>query len=282
VTLIDLLRAAAIIVGLLAWPVTRAAAQPRPLPIESVAVAGAGNVSLETSLDYMRNTQFTLSGLKGNLWRFGLLRLEVGLSSIADFEISGGLRDHLAITASEPAVLSNVLRLADPTSTGAFDDLIVGTKVQVVREQVGRIGLAVQMATRLPNAKHPSGLGQDTTDFYSRLIIGRSTPALQLTGNIGFGILADPLLATRHLPSLLYNASISRPVTLHASLIAAVDGRTGPEEPGLESRGIGRLGMAWRRGPTRIELDGTIGLSRRDGTVGFAVTTGFIFHAFVP
>jgi len=247
-----------------------------------VAVTGAGNVSLETSLDYGRNTQFTLSGLEGNLWRFGLLRLDVGLSAIADFEISGGLRDHLAITASRPAVLSNALRLPNPRSTGAFDDMIVGIKVQVLSEQEGRPGVALQMATRLPNAKHPSGLGQDTTDFYSRLVIGRSTRMLQMTGNIGFGILADPRVATRHLPSLLYNASITRLVAPHASLIAAVDGRTGPEEPGLESRGISRIGMAWMRGPTRIELDGTMGLTCRDGTVGFAVTAGFTFHAFVP
>jgi hypothetical protein len=256
-----------------------AGAQQRPIPIEAIEGAGAGNVTLQTSVDYTRDARFTLSGLEGNLWRVGLFRIDVGLSSIADFEISGGPRDHLQILSKTPAVLSGRLRLTNPTSTGAFDDFIVGTKIRLLGERSGMPGVAFRVATRLPNAKHPSGLGQDTTDFYSSLLVGQSVSATHITGNVGVGVLGDPLRGNRHVESLLYGVELTRQV-VHAALVAGIDGRTGPMQPGLESRAIGRAGAVWRRGPAHLELDGTMGLTTRDGNVGVALTAGFTFHAF--
>jgi hypothetical protein len=258
-----------------------ASAQPRPVPIEIVEGAGAGNVTLETSVDYTHDAQFTLSGLEGNLWRIALFRIDVGLSSIGDFEISGGFRDHLQILSKTPAALSGRLRLTNPTSTGAFDDFIVGTKIRVLRERSGMPGVAFRVATRLPNAKHPSGLGQNATDFYSSLLVSQSISTTHITGNVGVGVLGDPLRGNRHVESLLYSVELSRQV-VHATLIAGIDGRTGPMEPGLEPRAISRAGAIWTHGPTRVELDGTVGLTTRDGNVGVALTAGFTFHAFTP
>jgi hypothetical protein len=268
-----------VLAGAHAFP---AAAQQRPLPIEQLAGAGAGNVSLDVGADYARATRFTLSGLRGDLWRIGLVRIDVGLSSIADFEISGGLRDHLRITSTTPAIFSDKLRLTDPSSTSAFDDIIVGTKVRLVGEERGRPGVAVRVATRLPNAKHPSGLGQNTTDFYSTLIVGESVSATEITGNIGFGILGDPLRGNRRVDSVLYGIALSHAVTARVALVAGVDGRTGPLEPGLEPRAIGRAGAMWTHGQTRVAVDATWGLTNRDGNLGGALTAGFTFHGFTP
>jgi hypothetical protein len=256
-------------------------AQPRPVPIEAVKGPGAGNITLQTSVDYTRDARFPLSGLEGNLWRVALFRMDVGLSSIADFEMSGGLRDHLQILSKTPAVLSGRLRLTNPASTGAFDDFIVGTKIRLLGERSAMPGVAFRVATRLPNAKHPSGLGQNTTDFYTSLLVGQSVSATHITGNIGVGVLGDPLVGNRHVGSLLYGVELSRQV-VHATLIAGIDGRTGPMQPGLEPRAISRAGAVWTRGPTRVELDGTLGLTTRDGDVGVALTAGFTFHAFAP
>src|SRR5580704_16643783 len=115
--------------------------QQRPLPAEGVDGVGAGNVALQVGADYASDVQFTLSGLQGNLWRVGLVRIDVGLSQIADFELSGGLRDRLAITSTKPAVLSGLLRLSDPTSTSAFDDIIVGTRIRVWADAADRPGV---------------------------------------------------------------------------------------------------------------------------------------------
>ena len=259
-----------------------AAAQPRPLPIATVEGAGAGNVALETSVDYTSDVLYTLSGLGGDLWRVGLIRIDVGLSPIADFELSGGLRDHLSIKARVPAPLSGLLQLSDPTSTSAFDDIVVATKIRLRPERPDAPGFAVRFGTRLPNAKHPSGLGQDTTDFYSSLIIGQPIARANITGNAGFGVLGDPLRGDRRVGSFLYGFAIRGPIASRVALVAGVDGRTGPTEPGLESRAIARVGLEWAQGPVRVELDGTRGLTVPDGRLGAAFTVGYAFHAFTP
>jgi hypothetical protein len=268
-----------VFVGAHAWPV---AAQQRPLPIEPLVGAGPGNVSVDVGADYTRATQFTLSGLKGNLWRVGLVRIDVGLSSIADFEISGGLRDHLHIVSATPAVLTDELRLTDPSSTSAFDDIIVGTKVRLVPKESQWPGIAVRIATRLPNAKHASGLGQNTTDFYGTLILAQSVAATEITANFGIGLLGDPLRGNRHVNSAMYSVALTHPIATDVALVVGVDGRTGPLEPGLEPRAIGRVGAMWTQGSARVGVDATLGLTSRDGNLGIALKAGFTFHAFTP
>jgi hypothetical protein len=181
-----------------------------------------------------------------------------------------------------PAVFSDELRLTDPSSTGAFDDIIVGTKVRLLGEASGHSGVAVRIATRLPNAKHPSGLGQNTTDFYSSLIVGESLSATQITSNIGIGILGDPLRGNRRVHSVLYGLALSHPASWHTTLTGGVDGRTGPSEPGLEPRAICRVGATWTHGPLRLGVDATLGLTNRDGRLGVAMHSRFTFHAFTP
>src|SRR5438876_3248810 len=104
-----------VVLILVARPVP-AAGQPRPLPMESVAGVGSGNVAFDVRVDYARDIHYPLSGLEGNLWRFALLRLDIGLSNIADLEVSGGLRDHLTIKRMKPAVLAGELQLSNPAA----------------------------------------------------------------------------------------------------------------------------------------------------------------------
>src|SRR5207245_8521474 len=109
----------------------------------------------------------------------------------------------------KPAVLAGELQLSNPAATGAFDDIVIGPKIRLTPERAGGAGVAVRVATRLPNAKHPSGLGQNTTDFYTAVILSRSWSGTQITVNLGDGILGDPLRGNRHLHSLLYGALAS-------------------------------------------------------------------------
>ena len=257
-----------------------AAAQPRPLPTESVEGPGAGNIALQTSVDYAPGVRFTLSGLGGDLWRVGLVRIDVGLSDAASFDLNGGVRDHLTITSRTPAVFTDLLRLSNPSATGDFDDIVVGTKIRVVDQGHGNPAIGVRVATRLPNAKHRSGLGQNTTDFYGSVIFERSLRAFLAIGNLGYGILGDPLNSHRTVGSFLYSVELRQQLSHSVSLVERLDGRTGPREPGLEPRSIARAGVLWTRAAWWVETDGTVGLTERDGRVGAAITTGFVFHAF--
>jgi hypothetical protein len=159
---------------------------------------------------------------------------------------------------------------------------MVATKIRLMADGANRPGFSVRVATRLPNAKHPSGLGQDTTDFFGSLIVGHTIATTHVVANIGLGILGDPLRGNRRVNSLLYGAGLDRAVTSRLDVVASVEGRTGPLEPGLEPRAVGKAGVAWKRAPLRLELDGTMGLTARDGNVGAALNATLTFHAFTP
>src|SRR5215207_8298606 len=75
-----------------------AAAQQRPLVTEDPEVVGAGLVLLEGGFDYSRDILYPLSGLQGDLLRMPTLGVSIGMSSMAELQIDGGLYNKLSIT----------------------------------------------------------------------------------------------------------------------------------------------------------------------------------------
>ena len=55
----------------------------------------------------------------------------------------------------------------------------------------------MRFATRLPNASNESGLGLDTTDFFVSGLFGKTVQSIRFVGNVGLGILADPVRGDR-------------------------------------------------------------------------------------
>src|SRR6516225_5348810 len=67
-----------------------AAAQQRPLDTQDPETIGVGRVLVEGWLSGASDITYPQSGLKGNLWQLPVLGVNVGLSSIADLQITGG------------------------------------------------------------------------------------------------------------------------------------------------------------------------------------------------
>ena len=147
-----------------------AAAQQRPLVTEDPETIGAGRMLIEAGFDYSRDNEYPASGLEGHLRRFPLIGISLGIGSVGEVQIDGGLNNHLSITARNPAPLSHMLTVSGD-STWSVEDMVIGTKVRVIPEGVTRPSFALRSATRLPNASNESGLGLDTLDFYSSLLI---------------------------------------------------------------------------------------------------------------
>src|SRR5262245_27593764 len=138
-------------------------AQQRPLVTEDPETIGAGRMLVETGLDYGRSMEYPASGLEGHLLRFPLIGISVGLSSIAEIQIDGGLYNHLNITSREAAPLSGMVT-ATGDSTSSVEDMVVGTKIRIAGETASRPSFGLRLATKLPNASNESGIGLDTTD----------------------------------------------------------------------------------------------------------------------
>lgn len=259
------------------------AAQQRPLVTEDPESIGAGRVLIESGIDFDHNEQYPLSGLKGNLWRVPTIGISVGISSIAELQIDGGPYDMLTITERNPAPLADLVT-ATGTSTHAVDDIMIGTKIRLVSEAASRPSFAFRFATRLPNAKHESGLGQDTTDFYASILSAKTVQSIRVVGNIGFGIMSEPLNAAKQNDVLTYGLSFARAMTTQTELVGELNGRistrSGVAPIGTESRGILKLGGRYTRGPVRFDGGVFFGMTAIDPTIGLTAGVTYVFDAF--
>ena len=260
-----------------------AAAQQRPLTTEDPETIGEGRILLEAGLDYAREAEYPVSGLEGQLFRFPLIGVSFGISSIAEIQIDGGFYNRLNISERNEAPLSSMVT-ATGDSTSSVEDFVIGTKVRLVPEGVSHPAIGFRFATRLPNASNESGIGLDTTDFFASLLFGKTVRSIRVVGNGGLGILADPTRGDRQNDVLTYGVSVARAVTEAAEFVGEINGRfdvrNGEPPPGTESRGILRLGTRYTIGGWRGDASVFFGLSSNDPHVGVGAGFTYVFNAF--
>jgi len=262
---------------------TAAFAQQRPLVTEDPETVGAGRVLVEGGLDYATDVVYPASGLEGRLLRFPLLGFSVGVSSIAEIQIDGGLYNRLSISGRRPAPLASVVT-ALGTTTSDVEDIVIGTKVRIVPEGVRRPAFGFRFATKLPNAGNESGLGLDTTDFVASVLVAKTTRSVRIVGNIGLAILGDPTVGDRQNDELAYGLSFARALTNAVELVGELNGRInsrdGQPPPGTESRGMLRVGGRYTVGSWRGDAAVMLGLTNVDAGVGVAAGFTYVFDAF--
>jgi hypothetical protein len=258
-------------------------AQQRPLVTEDPETIGAGRVLVEGGVDYATGVVYPASGLEGRLLRVPMIGFSVGVSSIADIQIDGGLYDRLTITRRHPAPLSSVVTATGATTTDV-DDIVIGAKVRVAPEGIRRPAFGFRFATKLPNAGNESGLGLDTTDFVASVLVGKTTKSVRVVGNVGLAILGDPTVGDRQNDEIAYGLSVARALTNAAEVVAEVNGRinsrNGQPPPGTESRGTLRAGARYTAGLWRADAAVLIGMTNVDAGVGVTAGFTYVFDAF--
>jgi len=261
----------------------KAQAQQRPLVTEDPEVVGAGRVLLEGGIDYGRDILFPASGLTGNLLRAPLIGISVGLSSIAELQIDGGLFNSLSISERREAPLSGMLDVAGDTTTDV-EDVVVATKIRILQETAMRPALAVRLATKLPNASNEAGIGLDTTDFHLTGLFAKTIQSVRVVGNVGLGILGDPTRGDAQNDVLDYGLSLARALTDQTEVVGEVHGHadvaSGTPPPGTESRSALRFGARYTSGMLRIDGGIIIGLTTRDPGFGVMAGATYVFDAF--
>jgi hypothetical protein len=262
-----------------------AAAQQRPLVTEDPEVIGAGLVLLEGGFDVSRDILFPASGLQGNLLRLPTLGVSLGISSIAELQIDGGIYQRLSITHTGvgAAPLAHLLDVTG-SKTSDVEDIVLATKIKILSETPSRPAFGVRFATKLPNAGNESGLGLDTTDFHAQVLVGKTVRSIRVVGNVGLGILADPTRGDNQNDVLLYGISVARAVREGMEVVGELNGRattrSGTAPAGTESRSTVRLGGRLTRGTVRLDAGLLLGLTSRDP--GFGITAGatWVFKGF--
>jgi hypothetical protein len=258
-------------------------AQQRPLATEDPETVGAGRMLIEAGFDYQREAEYPVSGLTGNLRRFPLIGISLGIGSAGEVQIDGGLYNHLTITERRPAPLSHML-VVPGDSTWHVEDMVVGTKVRLLSEGVARPSIALRSATKLPMASNESGLGLDTIDFYSSLLAAKTVQSVRVVGNIGLGILGDPTRGDRQNDVITYGVSFARAITQRGEVVGEINGRKdtrlGDPPPGTESRGMLRFGGRYTVGTWRADAALLFGITANDPSVGLAAGFTYVFDAF--
>ena len=261
---------------------TAAFAQQRPLVTEDPEVIGAGRMLLEAGIAYERDLAFPASGLRGNLLTVPGAGVSVGLGSLVELQLDGVLRNRLAVTDRQPAPLSDLLNFTG-NKTSSVGDFVLATKVRVAPETSGRPALGLRFATKLPSASNEKGLGLDTIDFYSSLLVGKTVRSIRVVGNIGLGILSDPTNGTRQNDVVTLGASLARALTDAVEVVGEVNGhantRSGVPPPGTESRATARIGARLTRGTLRLDAAFLTGLTTRDPTWGFTLGATYVWDA---
>jgi hypothetical protein len=274
-------RAVAIVTVILAWA-GAAGAQQRPLMTQDPECIGAGHILFETGIDYLRQESYPLSGLTGNLLKpvFGAM---FGISSIAELQITGGPYNYLNITSRQPAPLSDQLEVSG-TSTHDVEDIVIATKVRLVSESAARPAIGFRFATRLPNSKHRTGLGLDTTDFLASFLIGKTMQSVRIVGNVGLGILPAPLRPDLQNDVLTYGVSVARALVQGTEVVAEINGRRSTRDnniyPGTEDHSLVRVGARYLRGGARVDGAVILGVTKQDPGFGFTVGLTYVFDGF--
>ena len=261
-----------------------ASAQQRPLVTEDPETVGVGRVLVEAGFDYGSEVEFKASGLEGKLLRLPLIGVSVGISSIAEIQVDGGLYNRLEITGRDfSAPLAGMVDVTGDT-TSSVEDLSIGAKVRLVREGVYSPSWGFRFATRLPNASNESGIGLDTTNFYASVLGAKTIQRLRIVGNLGLAILGDPTRGDRQNDVLTYGASFARALTPAAEAVAEVNGhvdtRSGTPPAGTESRSVVRVGARYTIGRWRADGALLFGLTDSDPGIGVGAGFTYVFDAF--
>jgi len=261
-----------------------AAAQQRPLVTEDPETVGAGLILVEGGFDMLRGVVYPVSGLEGNLLRIPTLGVSFGLSSIAELQIDGGFYNRLNVTSRRPAPLSHLLTFQGDQTTDV-EDIVIGTKIRLIPEGPGRPAVGLRLATQLPNAGNESGLGMDTTNFFASMLVGKTAQSVRIVGNVGLGILGDPVAGYEQGDVLTYGVSLARAVRQGVEVVGEINGRYAPTDdiatpPGGDSRAAMRLGARLTQATVRLDGGVVIGMTARDPTFGFTAGLTWVFRGF--
>src|SRR6185369_2018360 len=80
---------------------TVAHAQQRPLLTEDVDIIPPGTVRI----DFMQGAKYTVSGLKGDLTRVGVIGVSFGMGPNVEFQIEGVAQNYLSINSRGPSAV---------------------------------------------------------------------------------------------------------------------------------------------------------------------------------
>ncbi len=254
--------------------------QPRPFRTDDAETLPFGTMRLQIGVDRMQSQTFSLSGLEGNLSRFGVMGVHVGAGGAVEFQATGDLWNRLKITRRLSPGGSIFNQDVQGNSTGSVGDLLLATKFRLVKERIGFPAIAFRFGVELPNASNEKGLGNDETNFYATLMAAKSLGRLRAMVNMGMAILGNPVTVSSQHDMVTYGFAGIYKANRVLDVVGEFYGRAGDDGPGAEVQSLLRLGVRAHTGGICWDLGAVKGLAENDPSVGVSFGVSYQFSLF--
>lgn len=260
-------------------------AQQRPLITEDVDIVKPGAARFEFGFDFLQDKNFPLSGLNGDLTRFGVVALTLGLAPNVEFETGGVLQNYLSINRPyQPSAVP--LRLSTATnSTHDTGDFYLAAKFKLRHETRRAPALGFRFGAELPTSNQARGIGVNQTNFFATAIASKHFDRFHIFGNLGLGILTAPVDLFTQNDVLLYGLAATYRFNDRLTLAGEVNGRysTRRRAPlGTESDSAARLGARIRAAGLTWDVAGIKGLHRNSARSGVSFGISYEASLFQP
>jgi hypothetical protein len=252
-------------------------AQQRPLLTEDVDIIPPGSVRIEAGIDFMQGAKYTVSGLKGDLTRVGVIGVSFGMGPNVEFQIEGVAQNYLSINSRGPSAVP--LSIAPgANSTNDTGDFTLWAKFKLRNETHRGPSLGFRFGVQLPNSNQSRGIGVNQTNAYGSILVGKKfgqDGRFNTFGNLGIAILTAPTQLFSQNDVFTYGAAGIFRLNKQFSIAGEVNGRAntrpGSGPLGTESQAEARLGMQIRASGLRFDLAGIKGLTSFSPNSGFTV-----------
>jgi hypothetical protein len=244
-------------------------AQQRPLLTEDPRLIPEGALVTELGFGYQHRARFPVSGLTGDLYSLMESGFHFGLGKRAEFQMTGVIHYYLDVEGGG--------------SRNDWGDLAMSTKIRIADEGGKQPAISFRPTVVLPNSNQTKGIGLDGTNFFGNLLFGKTAGRIYVFGNIGLGIIDDPIHAAAQQDFLTYGIATSVPVSSGVNILAEWNGRdnfASYPSTGGESRGQVRLGTQIKAGSLRIDAAATAGTTHWDHKAGFVAGVTKEFQLF--
>ena len=265
------------ILALLMCSVITAVAQQRPLITEDVDIIPPGSIRIEAGIDFMQGAKYTVSGIRGDLTRVGVVGVTFGMSPNVEFQIEGVAQNYVSINSRGPSIIP--LDIAPgANSTNDIGDFRLAAKFKLRNETRRGPSLGFRFGVELPNSNQARGIGLNQTNAFGSILIGKKfgqDGRFNTFGNLGIAILTAPTELFTQNDVLTYGVAGIFRVNQRFSIAGEVNGRAntrpGNGPPGTESQAEARLGMQVRASGLRFDFAGIKGLTNFSPNSGFTI-----------
>jgi len=254
-----------------------AQAQQRPLLTEDVDIIAPGSIRIEAGIDFMQGAKYSVSGLRGDLTRVGVVGVSFGMGPNVEFQIEGVAQNYLSINSRGPSAIP--LELAPGVnSTNDTGDFTISAKFKLRNETRRGPSLGFRFGVQLPNSNEARGIGVNQTNAYGSILIGKKfgqDGRFNTFGNLGIAILTAPTELFTQNDVVTYGVAGIFRLNKQFSIAGEVNGRAntrpGNGPLGTESQAEARLGMQIRASGLRFDFAGIKGLTSFSPNSGFTV-----------